>query len=66
MANCSSGETSVCMYKLEEAMEGCRTPMEVCLCFSGYGNMEVLLSPKGDEITTRGYRVQTSIECKLS
>jgi hypothetical protein len=38
----------------------------VCLCFSGYGNMEVLLSPKGDEITTRGYRVQTSIECKLS
>jgi hypothetical protein len=28
--------------------------------------MEVLLSPKGDGITTRGYRVQTSVECKLS
>jgi hypothetical protein len=28
-----------------------------------HGNMEALLSPKGDEITTRGYRVLTSAEC---
>jgi hypothetical protein len=25
--------------------------------------MEVLYSPKGDEISTRGYRVLTSVEC---
>jgi hypothetical protein len=28
--------------------------------------MEVLQSLKGDGITTRGYRVQISTECKLS
>jgi hypothetical protein len=28
-----------------------------------HGNMEVLLSPKGDKITTRGYMAQTSEEC---
>jgi hypothetical protein len=37
--------------------------MEVQLCFSGHGSMEVFLSPKGDEITTPGYRVLISIEC---
>jgi hypothetical protein len=28
-----------------------------------HGNMEVFQSPKGDEITTREYRVLTSTEC---
>jgi hypothetical protein len=28
-----------------------------------HSNMEVLYSPKSDEITTRGYRVLTSTEC---
>jgi DNA integrity scanning protein DisA with diadenylate cyclase activity len=28
-----------------------------------HGNMEVFQSLKGDEITTRGYRVLTSVEC---
>jgi hypothetical protein len=28
------------------------------------GNMEVFLSSSGDEITTLGYRAQSSTECK--
>jgi hypothetical protein len=28
-----------------------------------HGNMEVFMSTKGDKITTRGYRAQTSAEC---
>jgi hypothetical protein len=28
-----------------------------------HDNMEVFLSPKGDEITTRGYRILFSAEC---
>jgi hypothetical protein len=28
-----------------------------------HGNMEVFYSPKGDEITMRGYRLLTSAEC---
>jgi hypothetical protein len=27
--------------------------------------MDVFYSPKGDEITTRGYRVLTSVECTI-
>jgi hypothetical protein len=33
------------------------------IVFGENGNMEVFESPKCDEITTRGYRVLTSVEC---
>jgi hypothetical protein len=43
MENCSSGETSVGMYKLKEAMEEFCSDLlaSVGMCFSGHGNMEI-------------------------
>jgi hypothetical protein len=72
MENCSSGETSVGMYKLKEATEkfcsdllaSHRTKCDCAL--AGMATWRFLELPKGDGITTRGYRVLTSAECKLS
>jgi hypothetical protein len=71
MDNCSNCETSVGMYKLKGAIEKFCSDLLVthqrkCVCaLAGMATWRFSMSPKGDEITTHGYRVQTFTECKL-
>jgi hypothetical protein len=72
MDNCSSGETSVGMSKLKEGMEKfcsdllASHPRKCDCALAGMATWRFFEWPKCDEITTRGYRVQTSVEHKLS
>jgi hypothetical protein len=68
MENCSSGETSVGMYKLKEAIEKFCSDLlashrrKCDWALADMATWRFFSLPKGDGITTRGYMVLASAE----